>query len=118
MITLPIVMTLIARVASRADAPDLARIYNEGIEDRLGTFETRLPSAVWRGRGRVELYLPQSVAVTFNTTADASAGTPPRPATTNSVTTPLARTPTPADSPSTVAMPARVSSRRAGDNAT
>jgi L-amino acid N-acyltransferase YncA len=34
-------MTLIARVASRADAPDLARIYNEGIEDRLGTFETR-----------------------------------------------------------------------------
>jgi L-amino acid N-acyltransferase YncA len=41
MITLPIVMTLIARVASRADAPDLARIYNQGIEDRLGTFETR-----------------------------------------------------------------------------
>jgi L-amino acid N-acyltransferase YncA len=34
-------MTLIARAASRADAPDLARIYNEGIEDRLGTFETR-----------------------------------------------------------------------------
>ena len=41
MITLPIVMTLIARVASRTDAPDLARIYNEGLEDRLGTFETR-----------------------------------------------------------------------------
>ena len=41
MIELPIVMTLIARVASRADAPDLARIYNEGLEDRLGTFETR-----------------------------------------------------------------------------
>src|SRR5688572_11429101 len=38
-------MTLIARVASRADAPDLARIYNEGIEDRLGTFETRPRSA-------------------------------------------------------------------------
>jgi L-amino acid N-acyltransferase YncA len=34
-------MTLISRVASRADAADLARIYNEGIEDRLGTFETR-----------------------------------------------------------------------------
>jgi len=41
MIELPIVMTLISRVASRADAADLARIYNEGIEDRLGTFETR-----------------------------------------------------------------------------
>ena len=41
MIDLPIVMTLISRVASRADAADLARIYNEGIEDRLGTFETR-----------------------------------------------------------------------------
>jgi L-amino acid N-acyltransferase YncA len=41
MIELPIVMTLTARVASREDAPDLARIYNEGLEDRLGTFETR-----------------------------------------------------------------------------
>lgn len=34
-------MTRNARVASPADAPSLARIYNEGIEDRLGTFETR-----------------------------------------------------------------------------
>jgi phosphinothricin acetyltransferase len=34
-------MTLTARPASPADAPDIARIYNEGIEDRLGTFETR-----------------------------------------------------------------------------
>ena len=34
-------MTLTARVASREDAPDLTRIYNQGIEDRLGTFETR-----------------------------------------------------------------------------
>ena len=41
MIELPIVMTLTARVASREDAPELARIYNEGLEDRLGTFETR-----------------------------------------------------------------------------
>jgi phosphinothricin acetyltransferase len=32
-------------VASPADAPSLARIYNEGIEDRLGTFETRLRTA-------------------------------------------------------------------------
>jgi L-amino acid N-acyltransferase YncA len=35
-------MTLRARVASPADAPAITRIYNEGIEDRLGTFETRL----------------------------------------------------------------------------
>lgn len=34
-------MTLTARPALPADAPDIARIYNEGIEDRLGTFETR-----------------------------------------------------------------------------
>lgn len=34
-------MTLLARAASPADAPSLTRIYNEGIEDRLGTFETR-----------------------------------------------------------------------------
>ncbi|MCC7243634.1 MAG: N-acetyltransferase [Acidobacteria bacterium] len=34
-------MTLTARTASHEDAPALARIYNEGIEDRLGTFETR-----------------------------------------------------------------------------
>jgi phosphinothricin acetyltransferase len=29
-----------ARVASREDAPAIARIYNEGIADRLATFET------------------------------------------------------------------------------
>ncbi len=34
-------MTLIARAASPHDAPLLAQIYNEGIEDRVGTFETR-----------------------------------------------------------------------------
>lgn len=34
-------MTITARAASPADAPDITRIYNEGIEDRLGTFETR-----------------------------------------------------------------------------
>ncbi|MDH4065944.1 MAG: arsinothricin resistance N-acetyltransferase ArsN1 [Acidobacteriota bacterium] len=38
-------MTLTARTASPDDAPSLARIYNEGIEDRLGTFETRLRTA-------------------------------------------------------------------------
>jgi phosphinothricin acetyltransferase len=31
---------LLARPARRADAPDIAAIYNEGIADRIGTFET------------------------------------------------------------------------------
>ncbi len=34
-----------ARVATPADAAAIAAIYNEGIEDRLATFETRLRSA-------------------------------------------------------------------------
>jgi L-amino acid N-acyltransferase YncA len=34
-------MTLTARPASPDDAPILAQIYNEGIDDRVGTFETR-----------------------------------------------------------------------------
>lgn len=34
-------MALIARAASPDDAPMLAQIYNEGIADRVGTFETR-----------------------------------------------------------------------------
>ena len=34
-------MTLRARSASPADAAAITRIYNEGIDDRLGTFETR-----------------------------------------------------------------------------
>ncbi len=38
-------MTLTARPASPDDAAILAQIYNEGIEDRVGTFETRLRSA-------------------------------------------------------------------------
>jgi L-amino acid N-acyltransferase YncA len=39
-------MTLTARPASPDDAAILAQIYNEGIEDRVGTFETRLRSEV------------------------------------------------------------------------
>jgi phosphinothricin acetyltransferase len=31
-----------SRTATPADAPMIARIYNQGIEDRVGTFETRL----------------------------------------------------------------------------
>ena len=34
-------MTLAARPASPDDAERIAQIYNEGIEDRVGTFETR-----------------------------------------------------------------------------
>jgi phosphinothricin acetyltransferase len=37
-------MNLAARPATPADAERIAQIYNEGIEDRLGTFETRLRS--------------------------------------------------------------------------
>jgi phosphinothricin acetyltransferase len=33
------------RIAMPDDAPAMARIYNEGIEDRMATFETRLRSA-------------------------------------------------------------------------
>jgi phosphinothricin acetyltransferase len=38
-------MTFSARPASPADAEQVVQIYNEGIEDRVGTFETRLRSA-------------------------------------------------------------------------
>lgn len=36
---------MIARAAIPGDAPAVAAIYNEGIEDRIATFETRLRSA-------------------------------------------------------------------------
>ena len=35
-------MTLTARRASQSDAAIVAQIYNEGIEDRVGKFETSL----------------------------------------------------------------------------
>jgi L-amino acid N-acyltransferase YncA len=38
-------MKLTARAAALADAPAIARIYNEGIADRIGTFETEPRSA-------------------------------------------------------------------------
>src|SRR5215217_140973 len=38
-------MTPVARPASLDDAERIAQIYNEGIEDRVGTFETRPRSA-------------------------------------------------------------------------
>ena len=36
---------MIARAATPDDSPAMARIYNEGIEDRVATFETRQRSA-------------------------------------------------------------------------
>lgn len=36
---------MVARAASPADAEVIARIYNQGIEDRVATFETRLRTA-------------------------------------------------------------------------
>lgn len=36
---------LVIRAATAADAEAIARIYNEGIEDRIATFETRLRTA-------------------------------------------------------------------------
>jgi phosphinothricin acetyltransferase len=35
-------VSAVVRAATRADAEAIARIYNEGIEDRVGTFETEL----------------------------------------------------------------------------
>jgi len=45
LLSLKDLMPLVARPASPDDAERLAQIYNEGIEDRLGTFETRLRTA-------------------------------------------------------------------------
>jgi L-amino acid N-acyltransferase YncA len=39
-------MSLSTRLATPDDAPAIARIYNQGIEDRLATFETRPRTAV------------------------------------------------------------------------
>lgn len=48
-------MLLKARAAVLADAADIAAIYNQGIEDRVGTFETAPREAVqitaWFGSG-------------------------------------------------------------------
>jgi len=35
-------VSAVVRAATRADAAEIARIYNEGIEDRIATFETEL----------------------------------------------------------------------------
>ena len=50
---------MIARRAAPADAAEMARIYNQGIEDRVATFETRLRSAE---EAAAWLSLPAAVA--------------------------------------------------------
>ena len=57
-------------------------------------------------------------AVTFNTTADTSPGTPGRPATCNCNTEPGPDIPPPTNNPSTVEPPTRESNNRAGATAT
>jgi L-amino acid N-acyltransferase YncA len=52
---------LLIRVAAAADAPAIAAIYNEGIADRIATFETRERSA-GDARGWLEERLPFLVA--------------------------------------------------------
>lgn len=49
--------SLTARTAIRADAPAITAIYNEGIEDRVGTFETEL-----RAVGQIEAWFDQAKA--------------------------------------------------------
>lgn len=67
-------MPLVARPASPHDAERLAQIYNEGIEDRVGTFETRLRTAddvrVWfDGRHPVVAIEDDGAVVAFASTS-------------------------------------------------
>lgn len=67
-------MTRRARLASPADAAAISRIYNEGIEDRLGTFETRLRTeadvAAWfDGRHPVVVVESEGAVVAFAATS-------------------------------------------------
>lgn len=41
------------RLARRIDAPRLAMIYNQGVEDRVTTFETRLRESVFPGQSKI-----------------------------------------------------------------
>ncbi len=54
-------MSAVVRAASAADAAAIARIYNEGIEDRVGTFETE-PRPVDEVLGWIEAGYPLVVA--------------------------------------------------------
>ena len=56
--------TAFARTARREDAAEIARIYNEGIEDRVATFETELRGEKdvlrWFDEGRTMLVVEQN----------------------------------------------------------
>lgn len=63
-----------ARIASLADAATIARIYNEGIDDRVGTFETRHRSAAeveewFDGRHPVVVVEDDGVILAFASTS-------------------------------------------------
>ena len=67
-------MTLAARPASPRTPPTITRIYNEGIEDRLGTFETRLRTAddvtAWfDGRHPIVVVEDEAAVVAFASTS-------------------------------------------------
>ena len=64
-----------ARTASPDDSFQIARIYNEGIEDRIATFETRLRSArdieAWfDGRHPIVVVEEAGDVVAFGSTSD------------------------------------------------
>jgi L-amino acid N-acyltransferase YncA len=62
-----VAVRLTIRAAAPTDAPAIARIYNEGIEDRIATFETRLRQAPdieqWLGGRHPVLVAEQNGAV-------------------------------------------------------
>ena len=67
-------LTLVARPASPDDADRIAQIYNEGIEDRVGTFETRLRTpddirAWFDGRHPIVVVEDGGVIVAFASTS-------------------------------------------------
>lgn len=67
-------MMLSTRLATPADAPAIAAIYNQGIEDRVATFETRLRSpddlqSWFGGRHPVVVAEREGVVVAFASTS-------------------------------------------------
>ena len=69
-------MSAVVRAATRADAAEIARIYNEGIEDRVGTFETE-PRSADDVLGWIEAGFPLVVAETAPGEVAAWASAPP-----------------------------------------
>lgn len=68
-------MTLTARAMASADCEAVARIYNQGIDDRIATFETRHRTladiAAWLGtRYPVVVVLDSSTVIAFASTSE------------------------------------------------